>query len=331
MKRVLISGGAGFIGGCLIRRLLKENKYEIFNLDKISYVSNLDWLKKYNNLNKYHLLNVDLVNFEATNLAIKNADPDIIIHLSAESHEDRSLKSPKNFIDSNITGTFNILEASKLHWNKLSDQRKNKFIFYHVSTDEVYGSLSSEGYFSENSPYNPNSPYSASKAASDHLVNAWHKTYNLPTIISNCSNNFGPWQYPEKLIPLTIIKALNWEKIPVYGDGRNIRDWLFVEDHIDAILLLIKSKKIGKSFCIGGYGEKSNLEVVNSICKLLDKLKPNKNSYSNLINFVNDRPGHDFRYAIDSSLLTNETGWRPKHSFEDALINTVNWYIKEFF
>ena len=271
MKRVLISGGAGFIGGCLIRRLLKENKYEIFNLDKISYVSNLDWLKKYNNLNKYNLLNVDLVNFEATNLAIKNSDPDVIIHLAAESHVDRSIKSPKNFIDSNIVGTFNILEASKLHWNNLSDQRKNKFIFYHISTDEVYGSLGSEGKFSESSPYNPNSPYSATKAASDHLVNSWHKTYNFPTIISNCSNNFGPWQYPEKLIPLTINKALNWESIPIYGNGENIRDWLFVEDHIDAILLLLKIRNIGKSFCIGGYGERSNLEVVKSICKLLDK------------------------------------------------------------
>ena len=331
MKRVLISGGAGFIGGCLIRRLLKENKYEIFNLDKLSCVSNLIWLDNFNNANRHHLLNVDLVNFEATNLAIKNSDPDVIIHLAAESHVDRSIKSPKNFIDSNIIGTFNILEASKLHWNNLSHQRKNKFIFYHVSSDEVYGSLGSEGKFSENSPYNPNSPYSASKAASDHLVNSWHQTYKLPTIISNCSNNFGPWQYPEKLIPLTINKALNWESIPVYGNGENIRDWLFVEDHIDAILLLLKIRNIGKSFCIGGYGERSNLEVVKSICKLLDKLKPKQESYVNLISFVDDRPGHDFRYAINSSLLTKETGWRPKHSFEDALINTVNWYIKEFF
>ncbi len=325
--KVLITGGAGFIGGCLIRRLLDETNSIIFNLDKVSYSSDISWLKDIQNKNRHQLLKVDLANNEETKKSIKDVDPDLIIHLAAESHVDRSIDNARPFIDSNILGTFNLLESAKDHWLKLDKIRKSNFRFLHVSTDEVYGSLGEEGFFNEDSKYDPRSPYSASKAASDHLVNAWFHTFKFPIIKTNCSNNFGPYQFIEKLIPLVILKAINNEKIPIYGDGKNVRDWLFVEDHIDAIIIAICKGEIGKTYCIGGNNQKRNIEIVNEICKIIDKKLNKKDSTKDKIIFVNDRPGHDKRYAIDSTLIKSELGWEPNHTFEDALEKTVSWYI----
>ena len=258
---------------------------------------------------------------------ISEIKPDLIIHLAAESHVDRSIENSKPFIESNIIGTFNILEIAKNHWQNLEKKIKNDFRFIHVSTDEVFGSLGKKGYFSENTPYNPRSPYSASKAASDHLANAWFHTYGFPVIRTNCSNNFGPYQFPEKLIPLSILKGLDQKPIPIYGDGGNIRDWLFVEDHIDALLLVINRGKIGQNYCIGGNNEKNNLEIANKICDLLDNKLMTNTSHKRLIEFVSDRPGHDRRYAINFDLIKKELGWLPKHSFEKAIEKTVDWYL----
>tara|TARA_B100000579_G_scaffold397179_1_gene376542 strand:- start:82 stop:1143 length:1062 start_codon:yes stop_codon:yes gene_type:complete len=332
-KRVLVTGGAGFIGGTLIRKLLKSTNWNIFNLDKLGYASDLDGInQELSNLDqcaneRYEFLKIDLVNSEMTNYAMKVADPDLIIHLAAESHVDRSIVSPSSFLESNVMGTFNLLQAAREHFDRLQDERKKNFRLHHVSTDEVYGSLGKNGYFSEASCYGPRSPYSASKAASDHLVNAWHSTYGLPVVITNCSNNFGPWQFLEKLIPMVITNALGGKDIPLYGDGTNVRDWLFVEDHVDALMLVATKGRLGSSYCIGGGAEKKNIEVMNIICSILDlRLKPNK-SYKNLIKNVNDRPGHDYRYAIDSSLIFNELGWRPNHNFQEAMEKTVDWYL----
>ena len=333
INSVLITGGAGFIGSTLIRRLLNSTSLKIYNLDKLSYCSDLTSInelistKGCSYKDRYQLLKVDLANKKATFNAVKISNPDLVIHLAAESHVDRSIETPSKFIESNIQGTFNILEAAKEHWINLDNDRKNVFRFNHISTDEVYGSIDSPNRFSEITPYSPRSPYSASKAASDHLVNAWHHTYNLPIVITNCSNNFGPWQFPEKLIPVVINSALSGRKIPLYGNGENIRDWLFVEDHIDAILLAILKGEIGESYCIGGFGEKKNKDVVTSICTILDKILPKVNSYSSLIKFVKDRPGHDQRYSINSSKIRNDLGWKPKYTFEEALEITVRWYI----
>ena len=326
--RVLITGGAGFIGGCLIRRLLNSTNATIFNLDKISYASDLTGINKSNNINKHFLLKVDLINLKDTKSAVLEANPDLIFHLAAESHVDRSIENSYPFIQSNIIGTYNILESAREYWENLNTSRKEKFRFLHVSTDEVFGSLGSKGRFKETTAYDPRSPYSASKAASDHLSNAWLHTYRLPIIRTNCSNNFGPFQFPEKLIPLVIQKALRNSKIPIYGNGENIRDWLYVEDHIDALILAITKGKLGSTYCIGGNNEKTNLEVVYKICELLDELHHKENSFKNLIEFVSDRPGHDKRYAIDSSLISNELGWEAKHNFDNALSKTIDWYIK---
>ena len=325
--KVLITGGAGFIGGTLVRRLINCTNSTVFNLDKLSYASNLDGIDKQANSKNHILMKVDLVNFQDTINAVRTADPDIILHLAAESHVDRSIENATPFLESNVIGTFNILESARLHWNNLKSERKDSFRFLHVSTDEVFGSLGETGRFSEKTAYDPRSPYSATKAASDHLANAWHHTFNLPIIKTNCSNNFGPYQFPEKLIPLVIQKGINRSKIPLYGDGKNVRDWIFVEDHVDALILAIKYGRIGSHYCIGGDNEKTNLEIVDSICDILDLKLPSQSPFSKLIELVEDRPGHDRRYSIDSSLIKRDLGWEKRHNFQEALLKTVEWYL----
>ena len=326
-KRILITGGAGFIGSSLIRRLLKKNDLFIFNLDKVNYASDTTELKRFAKFSNYKHFQVDLKNREETRKIIFECYPDLIIHLAAESHVDKSIINPEIFIESNIIGTFNLLEASREYLERSKLVNKKLFRIHHVSTDEVFGSLGETGKFNENSQFNPRSPYSASKAASDHLVNTWHHTFGIPITISNCSNNFGPYQFPDKLIPLCIEKCLNQEKIPLYGDGKNIRDWLFVEDHIDALLLIISKGEIGKSYCIGGSEEKRNIEIITKICNLMDKYYPQNKPHARLINYVKDRPGHDRRYSIDSTFLNKSLGWKPKYCFEESLEKTLKWYI----
>ncbi len=332
-KRILITGGAGFIGSTLIRKILNESSATILNLDKLGYASNKLAIegKLFNNYetikNRYKFLKLDLINYPETVNVINEFSPDIIYHLAAESHVDNSIAGPKIFMESNIIGTFNLLEASRKYYLSLSDGRKKNFLFHHISTDEVFGSLGKKGKFSEKTSYSPRSPYSASKAASDHLVRAWFHTYDLPIIITNCSNNFGPWQFPEKLLPLTILNALQGKNIPLYGDGKNIRDWLYVEDHIDALLITSNKGKIGESYCIGGFGEMTNYDLVNKVCSHLDQLNPKNVPHKNLIRYVKDRPGHDMRYSIDSKKIIEEIGWYPKHTFNQALLKTIQWYL----
>lgn len=338
-KRILVTGGAGFIGGAVVRRLLLESDATVFNLDKMGYASDLTSIEhtiaalatrgEEAVATRHQFLQVDLANPEATQKAIATADPDLVMHLAAESHVDRSIEGPGAFIESNLIGTFNLLQASRVHFEQLEGQRKENFRFHHISTDEVFGSLGATGKFSETTPYDPRSPYSASKAASDHLVNAWYHTFGLPIILTNCSNNYGPWQYPEKLIPVVILKAVAGEAIPLYGDGMNIRDWLYVEDHVDALLLAANNGRIGESYCIGGHGERNNLQVIESICTILDKLKPEGSPHRNLITFVKDRLGHDRRYAINPEKITTELGWQPRHDFEAGLEETVRWYVNQ--
>ena len=331
---ILVTGGSGFIGGCLIRRLLKESDHKIFNLDVMNYSSDessiKDFLKnkKSTYSERYKLLRVDLSNKEYTINAVREANPDIIFHLAAESHVDRSIDDPSSFIYSNIVGTYNLLEGALEHYEKLNLERSKFFRFHHISTDEVFGSLENDNLFNELTRYNPRSPYSASKASSDHLVNAWHHTYGLPTVLTNCTNNYGPWQFPEKLIPNVILKSIAGEEIPLYGDGSNIRDWLFVEDHVEALLIAAFKGKIGSQYCIGSKQEKTNKEVINLICETLDELIPRKNSYKKQIKFVTDRPGHDHRYAIDPSLFVNSLGWNYKYSFDEGLKITIKWYLE---
>ena len=324
INRILVTGGAGFIGGALVRRLLRETDAMVFNLDKLGYASDLSSIGEHP---RHQLLKVDLVNAEATAAAIQQADPDLVFHLAAESHVDRSISGPGAFIESNVQGTFNLLQAARNHWEQLPGERKQQFRFQHISTDEVFGSLGPTGRFSETTPYDPRSPYSASKAASDHLVRAWHHTYGMPVVLTNCSNNYGPWQFPEKLIPVVILKAVAGESIPLYGDGQNVRDWLFVEDHVDALLLVAQKGQIGESYCVGGHGERSNKEVVFEICKLLDQYRPSDAPYFALVTPVGDRPGHDRRYAIDSSRISSDLGWQPKHSFANGIAATLKWYL----
>ena len=330
--RVLITGGAGFIGGALIRRLLSTTSATIFNLDKIGYASDLTGINRYlksNNIkNRYYLIKEDLYNRNKLDELIPTIDPDIVFHLAAESHVDKSISGPDIFLKSNVLGTFHLLEALRSHWEKLSIQRKDNFRFHHVSTDEVYGSLNATNQFNEQSKYAPRSPYSASKASSDHLVMAWFHTYGFPGLISNCSNNYGPWQFPEKLIPLAISKAIDDKPIPMYGDGLQIRDWLYVDDHINALLLACSKGVIGESYCIGGFGEKTNKYVLSRICTIMDELRPMNKSYLNLITSVKDRLGHDRRYAINSSKIQHDLGWKPSVKFDEGLRNTVKWYLQ---
>ena len=331
--RILVTGGAGFIGSHVIKKLLQNKENVVFNLDKMGYASSTYMLDKLINenssisSNQYKFLNIDLSSKPETEKAIEEARPNLIMHLAAESHVDRSIDGPEEFIKSNIVGTFNLLESARKFWSRLNSDEKDNFRFHHISTDEVFGSLGDSGSFSEETPYDPRSPYSASKAASDHLVNTWHHTFGIPITISNCSNNFGPYQFPDKLIPLCIEKCLNQEKIPLYGDGKNIRDWLFVEDHIDALLLIISKGEIGKSYCIGGSEEKRNIEIITKICNLMDKYYPQNKPHARLINYVKDRPGHDRRYSIDSTFLNKSLGWKPKYCFEESLEKTLKWYI----
>ncbi len=332
--KILITGGGGFIGGAVIRKLLKESNCIIYNLDKMGYASDLTSIENVLiNLNiekdtRHKLLKTDLSNYEETVSAVKYSDPDLIMHLAAESHVDRSIAGPGEFIKSNIIGTFNLLEAAKVHYEKLSFERKNLFKFHHISTDEVFGTLGENGKFNEDSKYDPRSPYSASKASSDHLVASWHHTFGLPTLITNCSNNYGPWQYPEKLIPKIIINALRNSKIPIYGDGKNIRDWLYVEDHAEALIEVLNRGEIGQKYCIGGNEERNNNEIAEIVCNHLDIIHPRNNSYKNLISHVEDRKGHDFRYAINANKIKKSLNWEPKFSFQEGIENTINWYLK---
>ena len=329
IQRVLVTGGAGFIGGAVVRRLLAETNIQVFNLDKCGYASDLTGIEQFGETaaQRHQLLQVDLSDPEATAAAVRQADPDLVMHLAAESHVDRSIDGPGVFVSSNVLGTFNLLQAARAHFEQLPADRAQAFRFHHISTDEVFGSLGEQGRFSETTPYDPRSPYSASKAASDHLVSAWHHTYGLPVVLTNCSNNFGPWQFPEKLIPVVILKAVAGEPIPLYGDGGNVRDWLYVEDHVDALLLAATQGQPGRSYCVGGYGERTNKQVVEAICTLLDQRLPQGAPHSRLITPVTDRPGHDRRYAIDPGRIEQELGWTPRHPFEQGLAATVDWYL----
>ena len=334
-RRVLVTGGGGFIGGAVVRRLLRESATLVFNLDKMGYASDLSSIEQVlvalggEGAGRHHLLKVDLADAKATADAVLQADPDLVMHLAAESHVDRSIAGPGEFIESNVTGTFNLLEAVRGHYESLTGERKQAFRVHHISTDEVFGSLGATGRFSETTAYDPRSPYSASKAASDHLVNAWHHTFGLPVVLTNCSNNYGPWQFPEKLIPVVILKAAAAESIPLYGDGQNVRDWLFVEDHVDALLLAATRGQLGRSYCVGGHGERTNKQVVQAICSQLDVLLPRGAPHGQWITPVTDRPGHDRRYAIDPARISAELGWQPRHGFEAGLQVTVEWYLNQ--
>lgn len=326
--RYLITGGAGFIGSAVVRGLMKRQDSTVCVVDKLTYAGNLASLAPVSKSNRFHFVKADIADGPRTQAILAEFAPDVIMHLAAESHVDRSIDGPAAFIDTNIVGTFTLLQEALRHWRGLDDNRKNQFRFHHVSTDEVFGSLGEGGLFHEETPYQPNSPYSASKAASDHLVRSWHHTYGLPALITNCSNNYGPYHFPEKLIPLMIINALEGKPLPIYGNGLNIRDWLYVEDHAEALLLVAQNGRPGESYNIGGHNEKTNIEVVTAICALLDELKPDPaGQYGRLITYVRDRPGHDARYAIDASKIARELGWRPKQTFESGLRCTVEWYL----
>jgi len=328
MITLLITGGAGFIGSNLVRTVLIQDNMAVVNLDKLTYAGNLNSLAPVTDHPGYTFVRGGIEDRALVAKLLEEHRPDAVVNLAAESHVDRSIDGPGEFIQTNIVGTFELLEAVRAHWNRLGDAGKS-FRFLHVSTDEVYGSLGPAGFFTEGSPYLPNSPYSASKAASDHLVRAYHHTYGLPVLITNCSNNYGPHQFPEKLIPLIILSALEGKPLPVYGDGKNIRDWLYVLDHCDAILTVLAKGRIGESYNIGGNSEKKNIEVVQNICDLLDELSPRDDglSYHRQITFVTDRPGHDRRYAIDAGKIRRELGWEPGESFNTGLRKTVRWYL----
>jgi dTDP-glucose 4,6-dehydratase len=328
-KRILVTGGYGFIGSALIRKLLKDTDAEIFNIDKFSIVSNDQSIKSLldNNQNyneRYNYYNIDLFDFSLLKSTLFEVKPDLVFHLAAESHVDRSIEDPKQFLNSNIIGTYNLIEITREY---LKSYFPKNFRLLHISTDEVFGSLGEFGKFNELTPYNPRSPYSATKACSDHLVRAWRHTYNLPFIVTNCSNNFGEWQFPEKLIPLTIQKFLNNEKVPIYGNGLQIRDWLYVEDHVNALLLISKNGKITEDYCIGGNSEMSNLEVIKKISIIINKFSEYQHNIEELISFVKDRPGHDTRYAIDYKKINLELGWEPNYKFNKALEITTKWYL----
>ncbi len=327
MKKILITGGAGFIGSALIRHVIGNTNDSVVNVDKLTYAGNLQSLVSVAENPRYRFEKVDICDAAEVARVFEQHQPDAVMHLAAESHVDRSISGPAEFIQTNIVGTYTLLEAARNHWNKLEGAKKEAFRFHHISTDEVYGSLGAEGFFTEDMPYEPNSPYSASKASSDHLVRAWHHTYGLPVVTTNCSNNYGPYHFPEKLIPLVILNAVSGKPLPIYGKGDNIRDWLYVEDHARALYLVMNKGRLGETYNIGGWNEKTNLDVVKTICKILDELHPQGAPHEQLITFVKDRPGHDQRYAIDASKLQRELGWRPQETFETGLRKTVEWYL----
>lgn len=328
--KILVTGGAGFIGSAVIRHIIQHTNNQVFNIDKLTYAGNLESLKGIDQHPNYQFKQIDICNTEQITAAIDAFQPHAIMHLAAESHVDRSIDGPAAFIQTNIVGTYTLLEAARKYWMSLDAEAQQNFRFHHISTDEVYGDLEgTTDLFTETTSYAPSSPYSASKASSDHLVRAWHRTYGLPVIVTNCSNNYGPYHFPEKLIPLVILNALNAKPLPVYGNGQQIRDWLFVEDHARALYKVVTEGVVGETYNIGGHNEKQNIEVVKTICKILDELKPQANgqAYESLITFVKDRPGHDLRYAIDATKIQNELGWTPTETFETGISKTVEWYL----
>lgn len=325
--RILVTGGAGFIGSAVVRHLVRDVGAEVLTVDKLTYAGNRANLAEIGNLPNHQFLQADICDAGAMQEAFTGFRPDRVYHLAAESHVDRSITGAADFIQTNVLGTFTLLEAARGYWSGLDAAAKSSFRFLHVSTDEVYGSLGPEGLFTESTPYDPSSPYSASKAASDHLVVAWARTYGLPALVSNCSNNYGPYHFPEKLIPLTILNALHGKSLPVYGNGSNVRDWLYVEDHARALHLIASEGRLTETYNVGGRNERSNIEVVRVICSILDELTPKSYPHSDLITFVADRPGHDARYAIDATKLETELGWRAQENFETGIRRTIEWYL----
>ena len=328
--KILITGGAGFIGSAVIRHIILSTNNQVLNIDKLTYAGNLESLKEIDQHSNYQFKQIDICDTEQITKAIEAFQPHAIMHLAAESHVDRSIDGPAAFIQTNIVGTYTLLEAARKYWMSLEPEAQQNFRFHHISTDEVYGDLEgTTDLFTETTSYAPSSPYSASKASSDHLVRAWHRTYGLPVIVTNCSNNYGPYHFPEKLIPLVILNALDAKPLPVYGNGQQIRDWLYVEDHARALYKVVTEGVVGETYNLGGHNEKQNIEVVKTICKILDELKPQANgqTYESLITFVKDRPGHDLRYAIDATKIQNELGWTPTETFETGIRKTVEWYL----
>ncbi len=323
--KILVTGGAGFIGSAVVRLAIARG-HEVVNLDSLTYAANLENVAPVADSPLYRFEQADLRDRAALDRALQTHKPDAIMHLAAESHVDRSIDGPGDFIETNVTGTYNLLEAARAYW--IAQGRPEGFRFHHISTDEVFGSLGESGQFTEDTPYDPRSPYSASKAASDHLVRAWHETYGLPVVLTNCSNNYGPYHFPEKLVPVVILNALHGKPIPVYGDGGNVRDWLYVEDHADALLLVLEQGRLGRSYNIGGENEARNIDLVRTICAEMDRLRPEAAPHERLITFVTDRPGHDRRYAIDPGRIRDELGWRPSVTVEEGLRRTVQWYLE---
>lgn len=329
MKTIFVTGGAGFIGSALVRQLIAETDWRVVNIDKLTYAGNLESLKSVADNPRHVFSRTDICDRTALDALFAEHKPAGVMHLAAESHVDRSIHGPGDFIQTNVVGTFTLLEAARGYWSGLNDADKAAFRFHHISTDEVFGSLGAEGMFSETTAYDPRSPYSASKASSDHLVRAWHHTYGLPVVVTNCSNNYGPFHFPEKLIPLMILNALAGKPLPIYGKGENVRDWLFVDDHARALRRVFEAGTVGETYCIGGNAERTNMQVVDALCALLDKHAPRTDghSYSEQKTFVADRPGHDLRYAIDASKLRKDLGWSPTETFESGLEKTVRWYL----
>ncbi|WP_282174499.1 dTDP-glucose 4,6-dehydratase [Vibrio diabolicus] len=330
--KILVTGGAGFIGSAVVRHIIRDTQDTVINLDKLTYAGNLESLVDVSDSERYYFEQVDICDRAELDRVFSEHQPDRVMHLAAESHVDRSIDGPAAFIETNVMGTYHLLEAARQYWSSLDEARQSAFRFHHISTDEVYGDLEgTDDLFTETTSYAPSSPYSASKASSDHLVRAWQRTYGLPTLVTNCSNNYGPYHFPEKLIPLMILNALDGKPLPVYGDGMQIRDWLFVEDHARALYKVVTEGEIGETYNIGGHNEKANIEVVKTICALLEELRPDKpagvESYESLITYVKDRPGHDVRYAIDATKIAQELNWTPEETFESGIRKTVEWYL----
>ena len=333
-KKILVTGGAGFIGSAIVRHIINDTNYSVVNIDKLTYAGNLESLTSVSDNSRYVFEKIDICDADAIKHAFAKHQPDVVMHLAAESHVDRSIDGPREFIQTNIVGTYTLLEQARAYWANLPVDKKDGFRFHHISTDEVYGELPHPDeqsgdlpLFTETTAYAPSSPYSASKAGSDHLVRAWHRTYGLPTIITNCSNNYGPYHFPEKLIPLVILNALDGKNLPIYGKGNQIRDWLYVEDHACALVLVATTGNVGQTYNIGGHNEKQNIEVVKIICEILDEIRPKAAQYSEQITYVADRPGHDMRYAIDASKIERELDWKPQETFESGIRKTVEWYL----